>query len=265
MNKQSKVASGLLALVCALAVAACGQSGSPSGIAGMLQHLKPLTGNCGGKSINAYDGVDGSATGRGNETLISGRLQAVHDLADQVAACGGFLKVVLFSSSQAENATLGEAEFPTSSGTETARLIAANKVEEDLLAEVEETLPKALREVNPNGTDVLSQLQLAREFARQRPTGQLYVQLETDGINTVKPVVMNTPSFTPVAAHAAAQRVALPDLSGATVRIFGLGQTTSAKRPSTQRIDALTTFYELACRRAHAASCLATTDYTTGG
>jgi len=230
----------------------------------MLSRLKPLVADCHGP-IDAYDALDGSATGR-DKTLIDQRLHAVGALADQAAACGGTMKVVLFGGrSGAEGATLGEARFPTSSGTETARLIQANEAEEGLLSEVSEALPRALEEVDPNGTDVLSQLELARQFAEQLPAGRLYVQLETDGIQTVKPVVMNTPSFTKEAARKAAGRVTLPDLSGANVRIAGIGLTSGTRRPTTERVEALTEFYELAvCHRSGASQCLVTTDYTAG-
>jgi hypothetical protein len=254
------------AILCLLLVTACGLkagTGAPGGVAGTLARLEPLTASCNGE-INAYDGVDASASGRGDPSLFASRLQALKDMADQAAACGGYMKAVAFSSSAAETFTLGEAEFPTSSGTETARLIEANKAEDGLLGEVEDNLSKALRQLNPNGTDALAQLTLAKQFEAQRPSGKLDVQLETDGIATTKPVVMNTPAFTAQTARAAARRVTLPKLDGASVRIAGIGQTTGTRRLSTVRTNALTTFYELACRRT-GAECLITTDYTRGG
>lgn len=262
MSKKSKFAVALLAVVCAIAITACGETGS-GGVAGMLQHLKPLAANCHGPD-EIYVGDDGSTTGRGDATLTEARLGLIRDAADQAAACGGVMKVVLFGRSEAESSTLGEAEFPTSSGTETARLIQANKVEEGLLSEIEDGLPSALKEVDPKGTDVLSQLELARQFSEQVPAGHLYVVLATDGIQTVKPVVMNTPGFTPAAARKAAAQVSSPDLSGATVQIAGIGQTSGARRPTTEHVEALTTFYEETCTRTGASECLVTTDYTTG-
>jgi len=266
MTKQIKsIAAAGVVIPCLLFLAACGlqaSTGASGGVAGTLARLEPLTANCHGP-VNAYDGVDVSVSGR-KPTLIRNRLQAAHDLADQVAACGGYMKVVAFSNGAAETFTLGEAQFPTSSGTETARLIQANNAETDLLNEVEDTLPKALRQLHAGGTDVLAQLTLARQFAEQRPGGKLYVELATDGISTTKPVVMNTPDFTKKAARLAAEHALLPKLASASVRIVGVGQTAGAKRPSTTRINALTTFYELACRRS-GADCQVTTDYTTGG
>ncbi len=229
----------------------------------MLARLKPLIANCDGP-INVYAGDDASASGRGDLTLTENRSQALHDLADQAAACGGYMKVVSFSSNAAETFPLGEAEFPTSSSTETARLIQANNAESQLLGEVDDNLPEALRELNANGTDVLAQLTLAQQFEAQRQDGSLYIAILSDGINTVKPVVMNTPSFSVQAARAAANQVFVPELADASVRIIGIGQSTGVKRPSTARINALTTFYELVCQRT-GADCLVATEYTKRG
>jgi hypothetical protein len=265
MTKRGRLPAALLGVFCTIALVACGQGAGPGGIKGMLERLEPLVAECHGR-INGYGSLDGSATGRGEKSLIDQRLRGIDQLADQVAACGGTMKVVLFGGrSEAEGATLGEAEFPTSSGTETARLIAANKVEEGLLTEVEQTLPAALKEVDPNGTNVMAQWELARQFAEQVPAGRLYVQLETDGIQTVPPVMMNTPGFTKAAAHKAAEEVAIPDLSGADVRIAGVGRTSGDRPPSTEKVEAMTAFYETACGRTGASTGLATTDYTTGG
>jgi hypothetical protein len=251
---------------CLFAISACGvgtSTGATGGVAGILATLKPLAEECDGP-VNAYAGLDASATGRGNPSLTSDRLDALRDLADQAAACGGYMKVVAFSSGAAETFTLGEAEFPRESGTETARLIEAGKAEDGLLSEVEDSLPESLRGLDSHGTDVLAQLTLARQVQAQRPDGKLLVQLETDGISTTRPVVMNTPEFTEDAARAAAEQVPMPDLAGAEVRIVGIGRTTGDKPPTSTRIAALTLFYQLACQRS-GAHCLVTTDYTTGG
>jgi hypothetical protein len=254
--------------LCLLLITACGLkagTAASGGIAGTLARLEPLVANCKGP-INAYAGIDDSATGRGNPTLTAARLQAVRDLADQAAACGGYMKVVAFASTgAAEDFILGSTQFPTNSGTETTRLIAANKAESELLGEVEDNIPKAMHELHAAGTNVLAQLTLAQQFQEQRPGGKLYVELLTDGLNTTKPVVMDTPTFDEKAARSAAEHLPIPKLPGASVRIAGIGQMAGARPLSIGRINALTTFYELVCRRSGATDCLATTDYTPGG
>ncbi len=235
------------------------------GVAGVLASLEPLTKNCDGP-LNGYAALELSAPGRSNPHLQSARLLEVHDMADQVAACGGSLKAVAFSSSAVETFTLGEEEFPTSSGTETARLIQANHAVNALMSSVTANMPAAMHRLSPNGTDVLAQLTLAHQDQQQRQTGKLYVQLETSGVTTTGPVVMSGLTFTDQAARIAVRQVQVPDLSGATVRIVGVGKVAvpGSRQSATSRTAAVTDFYSIACRRTHA-HCLVTTDYTPGG
>jgi len=175
------------------------------------------------------------------------------------------MKVVAFSSSAAETFTLGEDDFPTTSGsTETARLIQADHVEGDLFDEVEGEVPTAEKSLQPNGSDVLAQLRLAAQYESQRGEGKLYVGLATDGIATTKPVAMNTPTFTREVARSTADELHLPAMPGAAVRIAGIGKTTGERQLHTTRIAAITAFYSIACRRTKA-HCLVTTDYTAQG
>jgi hypothetical protein len=253
----------IIGAVCAtIAVAGCGDV-ERSTVRGTLDRLEPLTESCQGP-LNGYAGIDLSASGREGSGLPEERMEALRGLADQVAACGGHVKVVGFSSRAAETYTLGEADLPTDFGTETARLIRADKEESALIGDVEDELPIAMQELNPNGTDVLAQLTLADQYQQQRREGELYVHLETDGIATTKPVEMNTPEFDLEAARTAAAQVKLPDLSGATVRLSGIAKTTGERRLASERAAAITAFFTIACRRTHA-DCLVTTDYTPGG
>jgi hypothetical protein len=238
-------------------------SANASGVAGVIGRLKPLTANCDGP-LNGYVALDMSATGRGDQELLEERMQVASDTMDQVAACGGHLKVVAFSSSAAETFTLGEADFPASGSTETARFIEADKAEGEARDKVEEEIPTAEKQLNPNGSDVIAQLHLAQQYQLQRGEGVLNAVLATDGIATTKPIKMNTPSFTADVARKAANQIRLPSLKGAEVRIVGVGKSTGARQLHTKRTQAITAFYSIACRRT-GAKCLVTTDYTTRG
>lgn len=256
----------MVALVCMVAIATgCGlQAGAGAGgVAGVLAKLQPLADDCDGP-VNGYVAIDFSASGRGDHVLLDERLRALESTADQVVACGGYLKVVAFSSSAAETFTLGEETFPTSSGTENARLIQGHDAEGELLGEVNDNVAAAEHHVDSHGSDVLSQLGLAAQYQAQRGEGSLHVDLFTDGISTTKPVLMNTPEFTDTVARSSASQVDLPDLSGAQVQIAGIGRSAGKRQLLAYRIEAITDFYDLACDRARA-SCLVTTDYTRGG
>lgn len=237
-------------------------TGATGGFAKNVNELKQLADNCTGP-LNGYVALDLSASARGDAKLIEERLQALRDATSQVAACGGYMKAVAFSSTASETFTLGEAEFPTSFGTETARLIQGGKVRDEVLGDVEGNLAAAERHLNPNGSDILSQLALAAQYQAQRGEGTLYADLLTDGVATTRPVLMNKPTFTDGVARSEAMSLSLPGLAGAEVRVAGIGRITSTHKLHSARIEAISDFYEIACRQAKA-QCLVTTDYTKG-
>jgi hypothetical protein len=263
-----KWATMTASVISALALAACGTQavGSAGGIAGVLAHLRPLEKTCHGP-LNGFFDDDISGSGRGSQPLADARLSELRDLTNRVAACDGDMQANAFSSSAADSITLGEAAFPQTSGTDTARLIGANNAANRFLETVEGSLTTAMREVSPAGTDVLSQLVLAKQFQAQHESGTLEAEIVTDGIATAGPVYMETPKFTVLVAEADARRVEVPDLAGARVRIVGIGRSAGlgfGHLPA-ERIAAMTRFYEIACQRTGAAGCLVTTDYSHGG
>lgn len=256
---------GIAAVLSALVLAACqtvATNPDAPGAAGALARLKPLVENCDGP-INGYAGLDLSASARGDEQLLGDRLAEIEGMVNQVAACGGYAKVVGFASSAVDTTTLGKRTFATEFGTENARLLRADKKIQELMEDLEANLAGTIDDAAPGGTDVLAQLELARQFQAQRGEGTLYVRLATDGIATTEPVRMSTPAFTVEVANEAAHDVEVPDLTGATVRIAGVGQKAGdgSRQLPTTRVMALVEFYEIACKRT-GANCLVTTDYT---
>jgi hypothetical protein len=232
-----------------------------------LPQMEKLAGKCSGP-IEAYVAQDLSATGLGSSALLEARALELKRLVLQVSACGGYVQAVGFSASSADTVPFGETSFPVkgSGEEETARLIAAHKASKQFLTAVHAQMPHVARAVGPRGTDVLSQLQLAREFALQHP-GHLVVQVETDGIASAGPVYMEYPQFTKAVAEVEASSVSVPQLPGATVRFVGIGHTSApgSFQLSTTRVDALLRFYEIVCHRTDAAQCDVVTDYAEGG
>ncbi len=232
-----------------------------------LPQMEKLAGTCSGPT-EAYVAQDLSATGLGSSALLEARALELKRVVLQVAACGGYVQAVGFSASSADTVPFGEKSFPVKgSGEEqTARLIAAHKAAKQFLAAVHAQMPHVAKAVGPRGTDVLSQLQLAREFASQHP-GHLVVQIETDGISSTGPVYMEYPQFTKAVAEAEANDVSVPQLPGATVRFVGIGHTSApgSFQLSTARVEALLRFYEIVCHRTDAAQCDVVMDYAEGG
>lgn len=233
------------------------------GVAAVLARLRPLAKDCDGR-LNGWFDWDLSGSGRGDDALSQTRLGAVRDLADRVAACGGYVKVVAFSASVAETVGLGERAFSTEGGTETARLIQADKDVDALMGEVEDNLASARGQVAANGTDVFAQFQLAWEFQAQRSSGSLVAYVATDGIATKGPIRVDA-AFDPNAVRSLATQVPMPHLADAEVRVFGIGHSVGprALALTSEQIEGLVGLYDGACARA-GAHCLVTTDYTKG-
>lgn len=260
------LAAALAGASLAVALAGCsGQIGAGTGgVAGVLARLRPLESACHGAS-NGYFGIDIDSSDPRNKALTVEHLAELREMSDHVAACGGEMKIVSFAGSAAATTTLAEAAFPTSGGTDTARLIQANRTLQRLLNKVETGLPRS-RQERMNNTQVLAQLVLAQQFQMQRDEGTLSVELATAGVGSYGAVQMASPKFTEPVAARAASHVPVPNLAGARVRIVGIGRTTGQGEQSlpTNRVEDLITFYTIACRRTGASRCLITTDYTQG-
>jgi len=258
----------LAMLLASLTLAGCATVGAAGsgGIAGVLAHLKPMEKRCHGPLNGLFD-FDFSGSDRGDDALLASRMQELRGLADQVAACGGDIQAAAFSSSAADAAMLGEARFPRGSGTDTARLIRANRTVDAFLAQVKGSIPTVLWQVSPAGTDVLSQLKLGQQLQQQNEGGTLDIEIATDGISTAGPVYMDTPEFTTRVAEAAASRVPVPSLPGARVLFVGIGKTAGPGfgHLSSGHVDALVAFYETVCQRTDASYCLITTSVTSEG
>lgn len=250
--------------IAALGFAGCGGSGGAAGGTALaLGTLKPLQAHCDGP-VNGYGAIDFSGSGRGDGALVSQRFEIVRDLANEVAACTGFMKIVVFSASTSDTVPLGEQEFAKGSGTTNARLIKAGHDLDGLFLRAKKNLPQATRRLTSGATEVLPQLGLAGQFQQQRRGGTLRVAIATDGIATAGPDVMKRGTFTVSAARVAGTRITVPSLAGAKVRFAGIGRLAEGKQPPTEFTNAVTTYYQTACARTKA-TCLVTNDYTKGG
>ena len=178
--------------------------------------------------------------------------------AERVAVCGGTLKVVAFSSSTAAIVTLFDGRLEAEGATQNARLRRINRTVDPVEKAVAEAWDSAEAELPGDGSDVLGQLTLAGEHFAQRPDATHRALILTDGVQTTGTVVVNSPDFTSAVATDLAARVPVPDLSGVTVIVAGLGQVVGDPPPS-EFVAALNTFFTDTCARTNA-TCQVVTD-----
>jgi hypothetical protein len=252
-------------LIVAAAISACagGGGGTIGGTAGsVVQTYGKLAGGCQGRPLNgiAFDDLSGSDqdwTG-----LRDNRLRAIQDQAMRVAACTGTVKAVGFSHSVTDTVALGAATFEQARGTDNARYIAADKRVGSYVKDVTATLGQPSR-LATGGTDVLGMLTLAQQFASQ-VRGPLDVLVLTDGIQVSPGLVMGD-GYTTTRAATDAAAVPVPTLSGATVRIVGVGRVggSGSNQPTSERTAAVTAFWQAVCARTGAAHCQVVSDYAS--
>lgn len=239
----------------------------------LLLALLPVAGACGVSSNSgplervaascpegdsaSYVAVDFSDTAR-SESLAASRRGAIHTEAERVAVCGGTLKVVAFSSSTAAIVTLFDGAIHAEGATQNARLRRAGQAIDPVDDAVAAAWNAAESELPGDGSDVLGQFTLAAEYFAQRPDAAHRALILTDGVQTTGTVVVNSPDFTSAVAADLAARVPVPDLSGVTVTVAGLGQVVGDPPPS-EFVAALNTFFTDTCARTNA-TCQIVTD-----
>lgn len=233
---------------------ACGSGSAAHGDVGRLHRLAET---CADADVATYVAVDFSDTAR-SESLAASRRDAIGNEAERVAVCGGTLKVEAFSSSTAATVTLFDGPLEAEGATQNARL---RRVERTV-APVEEAVATgweaAEAKLPGDGSDVLGQFTLASEYFAQRPGWRHRALILTDGVQTTGTAVVNTPDFNAAVATDLAARVPVPDLSGVTVTVAGLGQVVGDPPPS-EFVAALNTFFTGTCARTNA-TCQIVTD-----
>ena len=102
-----------------------------------------------------------------------------------------------------------------------------------------------------DATDILGQLELMAEYFAQHPDASHRGLLLTDGIQTSGTVVLNDESLTEDVAVDLANRVPVPDLTGADVTFAGIGKVAGNPPPSSY-VSSLKAFWRIVCGRTGA-------------
>lgn len=241
----TKLATALAIGTALTFTAACGPGG---GGHGTTAEAKSLITSCAGP-VHSYVALDGTAS-QGVGTLDKDRTRAVHGAVSRVAACGGSVKIVAFSSSSAATTTLYEGGVPVHGATDQARARRLDGAATEVVSDVRDAYEVALPFLDPTGSDPVAQLRLFGEWAQQKGSGDARFLALTDGVQTMGV----SPAEIAADPEAAAAKFRAPDLSGLSVTFAGIGEVAGAA-PSTDVVDALKAFYTALCERTKAATC----------
>lgn len=133
-----------------------------------------------------------------------------------------------------------------------------------VITTIRTTYKAAAAHLSPDGSDIIGQYEQAAEWFRQLGGNyQLQLDLLTDGFQNIG-IDLSAQVLDPQQAAALAQQTPMPDLSGANVTIAGLGRVTGAT-PTSAMVDGLVAYDSALCHRAHAARCVAVSDFQAAG
>jgi hypothetical protein len=205
--------------------------------------------------------IDGTGSGA-SETITTARMDAVESIVRRTAICSGHLKVLVFSSSSAGTITLFDAPLHLDGATDNARLKRVPALVSDVMAQIRKAYQPALEKMASRGSDITSQLRLASEWIGQLDGKfQLRLHLLTDGLQNLR-VNLGARALSRQEASALAAQTEVPDLSGASVVIAGLGRVVGTA-PASTLVEGLIAYYDAVCRKTGAAECRVVTDYAT--
>lgn len=249
-----RVCSAILGATVLIA-AGCGAQPSAN-----LRDATQTTSSCpAGSQIASLVSSDESGSSVG-ATAGSARQRVIRDVAERTAICGGYLRVTLFAGSMI-GVTVFDDELHLDGATQNARLRKAPKVVDAVMARLDAALPDATAQLTGGATDIVGQFQLGAEYAAQlSASGPVTLEqtIATDGIQTAG-ADLEDPALTEQQATDVAATFAVPDLSGATVRLIGVGRQTDDAPLPTPYIAALRAFHTAVCERTHAV-CTVVTD-----
>ncbi|AGB22143.1 hypothetical protein Mycsm_01750 [Mycobacterium sp. JS623] len=252
------VAAAMGAAMVVAGLSGCGHSATHE-----LDHAQQVLATCppNDQKLAALVTSDESGTRRGS-TAEPAQQEVIRKAVERTAICGGHFRLSLFAGGVV-TAGVYDGDLKLEGATETARLRKAPKVIDTTMAAINGALPSALERLDGGQTDIVGQLQPAQQYRDQLSANGQHYQLDlselTDGIETAQ-VDLSDPALSSAQAEQLATTVSVPDLSGARVRVIGVGRKADGEQLPTPYVEALRAFHLAVCTRTRATTCVAVTD-----
>jgi hypothetical protein len=202
--------------------------------------------------------IDASETSR-SDVIRADHLSTIGSELELTALCHGAVSVDLFSSGTGATANLFDGHVAAEGATMPARERKLQATVEPVMEQIMAGWPEVEASLPPDGTDIIGQLDLLAEYFAQHPEAPHRGLILTDGVQTTGSLTTNNEAFTEAVATDLAERVAVPDLTGAEITIAGIGRVAAGDPPPSDYVSALKTFYRVVCERT-GAQCLIVTD-----
>lgn len=228
----------------------------------MAEHQAMLS-NCQDTTPSALVLVDGTGSSNADD-LHAERLDAIEGIVRQTTVCSGYLRVAVFSSSSAATTALYDGALHPHGATDNARIRRVPALIEDVMPGIREGYEPALAELPGGGSDIVGMIRLGEEFAGQLSADyHLELYLFTDGFHNVEFRVGDEP-LSQTEAEDLASETPVPDLTGASVVVAGLGRV-AEEPPRSSVVEGLVFYYQALCTQTGAEECLAVTDFNVTG
>lgn len=250
------LAMGLATTIIAGSISACASNPDAG-----LGHTRRVFESCPASGTKIAARVDSDESGSGiGATAEPARQRVIREVAERTAICGGHLRVTLFSGSML-GVTVFDRDLNLDGATTNARLRKAPKAVDAVMERVNAALPDATTQLADGATDIVGQYQHGSEYGAQfAASGSFNLEqtILTDGIQTAGHD-LSDPALTTEQAQTLAATFTVPDLSGATVRVIGIGRQVDDAPLPTPYIAALRAFHTTVCEKT-GASCTVVTD-----
>ncbi|WP_120003345.1 hypothetical protein [Nesterenkonia muleiensis] len=243
-------------------LSACGDSAvSPE----QFHELREVAQACPADENPVYTQLRIDESGSARSANLAGTPRTVvEEYLTYTAACGGRFSLVAFSAGAADTAPILEETITRVGATRNSHLRnAVPELVETSMEAIDAAYPQVAEELDVS-TDVVAQFRGGQEFLAQAraasPEAEANIVLVTDGLNTQGSGRVPAEATVEEALELA-DNIDVPDLSGANLRIVGIGQVASGENPSTAHIEALTAFYQLMGERTGADEVLVVTEH----
>ena len=224
-----------VAAMTVITLAAC----SPAG--GRLNALRTLASTCPKNGKLAESVALDVANNQRSPSLTAARLATIRNAANQIAACGGHLRVVVFGATTAASATVYDGDLAPSGATLNARLLRVPRMVNNVVTQVDHQIQLVVPKIDGQGDDPLSALTAADQYVSELGTGfSVRFIIETDGISS-QTLILNTRTLNADNAKALALRFEVPDLSGSSITFAGIGKVGAGSPLLSSFVEALRT------------------------
>ncbi len=242
-------------ILIAFAVLIMALAGCASQAPGELGRYQSMLANCPDHPVNLYGAVDGSGTSQ-DDTIAREHLRSIEAEVERVAVCGGHVSIVAFGTNSV-TAPIYDGDLNVEGATDLAKLRRVPALVDEVMAEITKNYKPAIALLPAGGTDVTGLFRLLGEARDLRPDMQLQATIYTDGLTNQGVVIDH--ALTDAEAKALADTVAVPDLSGASLAVVGIGRVAGDPLPS-DFIAGLKAFYTRLLERTGADKTLVVTD-----